>query len=203
VTDRPFRRSKAWIAILAVASVMTLSAFEMLPIAAVAFVAAIAVITFRCLDADEAYRAIHWPILMLIFAMLALGGAMEATGAGALIVSAIVGVIGHLGPAFVLSAVYALTSLLTEFMSNNATAILLTPIAVGLAHQLGVDPRPFVVAVMFAASASFATPIGYQTNTFVYGAGGYRFLDFTKVGLPLNIILWIVASFIIPIFWPL
>ncbi|MBL8658608.1 MAG: SLC13 family permease [Rhodospirillales bacterium] len=203
VTDRPFRRSKAWIAIIAVVAVMILSGFEALPIAAIAFVAAIAVILFGCLDADEAYRAIHWPILMLIFGMLALGGAMETTGAGALIVSFIVGAIGHLGPVAVLSAIYALTSFLTEFMSNNATAILLTPIAVGLAHALGVDPRPFVIAVMFAASASFATPIGYQTNTFVYGAGGYRFLDFTKIGLPLNIILWIVASVIIPIFWPL
>jgi di/tricarboxylate transporter len=203
VTDRPFRRNKAPIAVLAVLSVMLLSSFEMLPITATAFIAAITVIAFGCLDADEAYRAIHWPILMLIFAMLALGGAMETTGAGALIVSAIVGVIGQLGPVAVLSALYALTSVLTEFMSNNATAILLTPIAVGLAHELGVDPRPFVVAVMFAASASFATPIGYQTNTFVYGAGGYRFLDFTRIGLPLNIILWAVASFVIPLFWPL
>lgn len=203
VTVRPFRRNKAWIAIIAVAAVMVLSGFEALPIAAIAFVAAIAVILFGCLDAEEAYKAIHWPILMLIFGMLALGGAMETTGAGALIVSVIVAAIGQLGPFAVLSAVYALTSFLTEFMSNNATAILLTPIAVGLAHELGVDPRPFVVAVMFAASASFATPIGYQTNTFVYGAGGYRFIDFTKIGLPLNIILWIVASVIIPIFWPL
>lgn len=203
VTDRPFRRNKAWIAVLGVLSVMLLSSFDMLPITATAFIAAIGVVAFGCLDADEAYRAIHWPILMLIFAMLALGGAMETTGAGALIVSAIVGVIGQLGPVAVLSALYALTSFLTEFMSNNATAILLTPIAVGLAHELGVDPRPFVVAVMFAASASFATPIGYQTNTFVYGAGGYRFLDFTRIGLPLNIILWAVASFVIPLFWPL
>jgi di/tricarboxylate transporter len=203
VTDRPFRRNKAWIAVLAVLSVMLLSSFEMLPITATAFIAAITVIALGCLDADEAYRAIHWPILMLIFAMLALGGAMETTGAGALIVSAIIGVIGQLGPVAILSALYALTSFLTEFMSNNATAILLTPIAVGLAHELGVDPRPFVVAVMFAASASFATPIGYQTNTFVYGAGGYRFLDFTRIGLPLNIILWAVASFVIPLFWPL
>jgi di/tricarboxylate transporter len=203
VTDRPFRRNKAWIAVLAVLSVMLLSSFEMLPITATAFIAAITVIALGCLDADEAYRAIHWPILMLIFAMLALGGAMETTGAGALIVGAIIGVIGQLGPVAILSALYALTSFLTEFMSNNATAILLTPIAVGLAHELGVDPRPFVVAVMFAASASFATPIGYQTNTFVYGAGGYRFLDFTRIGLPLNIILWAVASFVIPLFWPL
>lgn len=203
VTARPFRRNKAWLAIIAVLVVIILSAFDALPIAAIAFVAATAVVALGCLDAEEAYRAIHWPILMLIFGMLALGSAMETTGAGAMIVTFIVGLIGGLGPVAVLSIVYALTSLLTEFMSNNATAILITPIAIGLAHELGVDPRPFVVAVMFAASASFATPIGYQTNTFVYGAGGYRFIDFVKVGAPLNLILWAVATVILPIFWPL
>jgi di/tricarboxylate transporter len=203
VTERPFRRKKAWIAVAAVLAVIILSSIEALPIAAISFIAAIAVVGLGCLDAEEAYKAIHWPILMLIFAMLALGTAMESTGAGTLIVTYIVGLIGHLGPAIVLSIIYLLTSVLTEFMSNNATAILITPIAIGVAHELGVDPRPFVVAVMFAASASFATPIGYQTNTFVYGAGGYKFADFVRVGLPLNLTLWIVASFILPIFWPL
>lgn len=203
VTERPFRRNRAWLAIAAVVAVIILSAFEALPIAATSFIAATVVVAFGCLDAEEAYKAIHWPILMLIFGMLALGTAMETTGAGALIVTFIVGLVGGLGPVAVLSIVYVLTSFLTEFMSNNATAILITPIAIGLAQQMGVDPRPFVVAVMFAASASFATPIGYQTNTFVYGAGGYKFTDFVKVGAPLNLILWAVASFILPIFWPL
>ncbi|MBK8210113.1 MAG: SLC13 family permease [Rhodospirillales bacterium] len=203
VTERPFRRNRAWLAIVAVLAVIILSAFEALPIAATSFIAATVVVALGCLDAEEAYKAIHWPILMLIFGMLALGTAMETTGAGALIVTFIVGLVGGLGPVVVLSIVYALTSFLTEFMSNNATAILITPIAIGLAQQMGVDPRPFVVAVMFAASASFATPIGYQTNTFVYGAGGYKFTDFVKVGVPLNLILWAVASFILPIFWPL
>jgi di/tricarboxylate transporter len=103
----------------------------------------------------------------------------------------------------VLSTLYLITSIMTEVLSNNAVAILMTPIAIGLAQQLGVDPRPFVVAVMFAASASFATPIGYQTNTFVYGAGGYRFTDFVRIGVPLNIIMWITATLVIPLFWPL
>ncbi|QLH39659.1 MAG: sodium-coupled transporter [Defluviicoccus sp.] len=202
VTERPFRRNKAWIAIIAVLAVIILSAFEALPIAAISFITATIVVGGGCLDAEEAYKAIHWPILMLIFAMLALGGAMESTGAGAVIVAYITGLVGSLGPVAVLSIVYALTSLLTEFMSNNAAAILITPIAIGLAQQMGVDPRPFAIAVMFAASASFSTPIGYQTNTFVYGAGGYKFTDFVRVGLPLNIILWAVASFVLPIFWP-
>lgn len=203
VTALPFRRSKAWIAVLATLLVIILSAFETMPIASTSLIAAAFVVVLGCLDAEEAYKAIHWPILMLIFGMLALGVAMEKTGAAEIVVTFLVGTVGTLGPWAVLSLIYFLTSFLTEFISNNAAAILLTPIGIGLAQQMDVDPRPFAVAVMFAASASFATPIGYQTNTFVYGAGGYKFTDFTKVGLPLNIGLWILASFIIPIFWPL
>lgn len=203
VTVLPFRRNKAWIAILATIVVILLSAFDTLPIASTSLIAAAFVVALGCLDADEAYKAIHWPILMLIFGMLALGVAMEKTGAAELVVGALVDTVGKLGPWAVLSLIYFITSFLTEFISNNAAAILLTPIGIGLAQQMGVDPRPFAIAVMFAASASFATPIGYQTNTFVYGAGGYKFTDFTRIGLPLNLILWVVASFVIPIFWPL
>ncbi len=203
VTDRPFRRDKAWIAVAAVLLVVVLSTLEAMPIAATALVAASVVLMTRCLDPDEAYRAINWPVLMLIFGMLALGSAMETTGAGKLIVGWLFTLVGGFGPAVVLSMLYALTSFITAFMSNNAAAILLTPLGIGIAQQMGVDPRPFVVAVMFAASADFSTPIGYQTNTLVYGAGGYRFLDFTKAGLPLNILLWAIASVLLPVFWPL
>jgi di/tricarboxylate transporter len=202
-TERPLRRDKAPIAIGAVLLVMVLASLEILPIAGLALMAATAIVALRCLDPEEAYNSIRWNILMLIFGMLAVGVAMEKTGTAKLIVENFANVAGVLGPVAVLSAVYLITSVLTETMSNNAAAILLTPIAIGLANQLGVDPRPFVVAVMFAASASFATPIGYQTNTFVYNAGGYRFADFIKVGLPLNVLLWVTATFIIPIFWPL
>jgi di/tricarboxylate transporter len=202
-TERPLRRDKAPIAIGAVLLVMVLASLEILPIAGLALMAATAIVALRCLDPEEAYNSIRWNILMLIFGMLAIGLAMEKTGAARLIVESLAMAAGPLGPLAVLSAVYIVTSVLTELMSNNAAAILLTPIAAGLALQLGVDPRPFVVAVMFAASASFATPIGYQTNTFVYAAGGYRFIDFIKIGLPLNLILWAVATLIIPIFWPL
>jgi di/tricarboxylate transporter len=201
--ERPFRRSKAPIAIVLVAVMMVLATFEVLPIAALALIAATAAVVFGCLDTEEAYKAIHWRILMLIFGMLALGRAMETTGAAALLVEQLTGVAAALGPVAVLSIIYFLTSAVTEVMSNNAAAILITPIAIGIAEQMGVDPRPFVVAVMFAASASFATPIGYQTNTFVYTAGGYRFTDFVKIGLPLNLLLWAAATFIIPLFWPL
>ena len=203
VTERPLRRNKAWIAVLAVLFVILLSAFEALPIAAVTLVAAAIVLVTRCLDPEEAYRAVHWPILMLIFGMLTLGTAMETTGAGKLVVDSLMRLVGDYGPVVVLSMMYALTSFVTAFLSNNAAAVLLTPLAIGLAQQMGVDPRPFVVAVMFAASADFSTPIGYQTNTLVYAAGGYRFLDFIKVGLPLNLLLWAIASVILPVFWPL
>jgi di/tricarboxylate transporter len=203
VTEQPFRRTKAWIAILAVVAVMALSAFEILPIAGAAFTAAAVVIVCGCLDAQEAYRSIHWPILMLILGMMAIGSAMETTGAGALVVDRLFEIVGPLGPVVVLSLVYALTSGLTEFMSHNASAILITPIAIDIAGKMGVDSRPFLVAVMFAASASFATPIGYATNTLVYAAGGYKFTDFVKVGLPLNLLLWAVATVVLPIFFPL
>ena len=174
-----------------------------MPISALALIASVVVIVGGCLDADEAYASLRWPMLMLIFGSLALGKAMESSGAAQLVVDGVMNVIAGLEPVVILSITYLLTMILTEFLSNNATAILLTPIAIGLAHGLGVDPRPFVVAVMLAASNAFATPIGYQTNTFVYNAGGYKFADFVKIGLPLNIITWLAASFLIPFFFPL
>lgn len=201
-TERPFRRKKAPIAILLVAFMMVLATFEVLPLAALALIAATAAVVLGCLETDEAYKAIHWRILMLILGMLALGRAMETSGTATLLVQQLTGIAAALGPVAVLSLIYFITSAVTEVMSNNAAAILITPIAIGIAEQMGVDPRPFVVAVMFAASASFATPIGYQTNTFVHTAGGYRFVDFVKVGLPLNLIMWAAATFIIPLFWP-
>ncbi|HET6467175.1 MAG TPA: SLC13 family permease [Geminicoccaceae bacterium] len=202
-SERPFRRDRGWLAILAIALVMALAAFEALPIAALALIAAVTVVALGCLTADEAYEAIQWRILFLIFGMLALGAAMEKTGAALLIVEQIMRLVAPLGPLVVLALVYLMASVLTELISNNAAAILLTPIAIGVAGQLGVDPRPFVVAVMFAASASFATPVGYQTNTFVYNAGGYRFGDFLRIGLPLNLLMWGTATLTIPLFWPL
>jgi di/tricarboxylate transporter len=202
-TERAIRRGKAPIAIVALVSVMGLAALGVLPISALALIAATSVVALGCLDHQEAYRAIRWDILMLIFGMLALGTAMEKTGAASLLVGHLAGLTGGLGPLAVLAVLYLVTSFLTEIMSNNAAAILLTPIAIGLGSQLGIDPRPFVVAVMFAASASFATPIGYQTNTLVYSAGGYRFSDFLKIGVPLNLVMFAASMIVIPMFWPL
>ena len=202
-TERAIRRGKAPIAMVALVAVMGLAALGVLPIAALALIAATAVVALGCLDHQEAYRAIRWDILMLIFGMLALGLAMEKSGAASLLVGHLAELTAGFGPIAVLAVLYLVTSFLTEIMSNNAAAILLTPIAIGLGAQLGIDPRPFVVAVMFAASASFATPIGYQTNTLVYSAGGYRFSDFLKIGVPLNLVMFAAAMIVIPIFWPL
>ena len=202
-SDRSVRRDKAPIAIAAVLLVMGLAALGIFPIAGLALMAATLVVAFGCLNHQEAYQAIRWDILMLIFGMLALGTAMEKTGAAQLLVSQLSGLTGGLGPRATLAVVYLTAMILTEIMSNNATAILLTPIAIGIGQSLGVDPRPFVVAIMFAASASFATPIGYQTNTLVYTAGGYKFSDFLKIGVPLNLVMFAVGMWVIPIFWPL
>jgi di/tricarboxylate transporter len=202
-TEQPLRRELGWLAIGALAAVILLASFEVMPISALALIAAVVVIVGGCLDADEAYASLRWPMLMLIFGSLALGKAMETSGAAQLVVEGVMHLITGMEPVIILSIVYLMTMILTEFLSNNATAILITPIAIGLAHGLGVDPRPFVVAVMLAASNAFATPIGYQTNTFVYNAGGYKFIDFVKIGPPLNILVWLAASFLIPTFFPL
>ena len=141
-------------------------------------------------------------LLAMIFAMLAVGEGLDRSGAVKLIVDSVAPHMANLSPFFLILAVYFLGLVLTEFLSNNAVAVIYTPIAIELAHNLGLDPRGFVVAVMFSASVAFATPVGYQTNMMVYGPGGYKFLDFTKIGVPLNIITWLVVSALIPIIWP-
>ncbi|QIB49941.1 SLC13 family permease [Pseudomonas sp. OIL-1] len=203
VQERAYRRNKAPIAIASVLLVMLLAAFNVMPIEGLAMIAAVTVVATGCLDTEDAYKAIDWRILALIFGMLAISIAMNKVGLVDSLVSQVITLAPLLGPLFMLSFVYLLTSILTELVSNNAVAVLLTPIAIGVAHQLGADPRPFVAAVMFAASASFATPIGYQTNTFVYSAGGYRFTDFMRIGIPLNLIMWLTATLVIPWVWPL
>ena len=203
VQERAYRRNKAPIAIVSVLAVMVLAAFGVMPIEGLAIIAAAVVVATGCLEIEDAYKAIDWKILALIFGMLAISIAMNKVGLVDSIVAQVMGLSPLLGPLFMLSFIYLLTSILTEIVSNNAVSVLLTPIAIGVAMQLGADPRPFVVAVMFAASASFATPIGYQTNTFVYSAGGYKFIDFVRIGMPMNLIMWAAATLVIPLIWPL
>jgi di/tricarboxylate transporter len=190
-------------ALVAIAGIVVLAALGVAPILALAMVAVAAVFVTRCIDADEAFAAIDVRLLALIFSMLAVGASLEHTGAIALIVDWISPALASLPPWAIVWAIYLLTSVLTEMVSNNAVAVVVTPLAIGLAASLGVDPRPLVVAVMIAASAAFSTPVGYQTNMLVYGPGGYRFTDFLKVGLPLNLSIGMLASFMIPFFWPL
>ncbi len=202
-TERAYRRRHAPIALLALAAIVGLAAIGMAPILALAIVAMSVLFLTRCIDADEAFSVIDGRLLALIFSMLAVGAALEATGAIGLIVGTVAPYLTGLPPWAIVWAVYLLTSFLTELVSNNAVAVVVTPIAIGLAHSIGVDPRPLVIAVMIAASAAFSTPIGYQTNMMVYGPGGYNFTDFLKVGIPLNISVGIIASLLIPVFWPL
>lgn len=196
-----YDKEKAPIAITILALVVGLAAFNVIPIAGIAISGAVAAILCGCVKAEQAYESIEWRILMIIFGTLSLSIAMENTGLAKIIVDSLTGFMQHLGPVAVLAMIYLITSIMTEMMSNNAAAVLLTPIAIGLADSLGVDARPFIVAVMFGASASFATPIGYQTNTYVYNTGNYRFADFLKIGVPMNIIMLIVATLVIPLFW--
>ena len=200
---RAFRRSHAPIAIASLIGIVALAALGVAPIFLLSIVAVAVVFLTHCIDADEAFDFIEGRLLAMIFAMLAIGVALEASGAVRLIVDAISPWIGLMPSVFAIWAIYLLTSVLTEMVSNNAVAVVVTPIAIGLAQALGYDPRAFVVAVMVAASASFATPIGYQTNMLVYGPGGYKFTDFMRVGIPLNLSIGILASIVIPLVFPL
>ena len=155
-----------------------------------------------CLRLQDLYSHLSWQTIVMLACLIPVGSAMENTGLAGLIATTLVGELDVWGPFAVLSGMYLLTSLLTSVMTNNATAILMIPISLSTAQQLQVHPEPFVMAVLFAASASFMTPIGYQTNLFIFGPGGYKFSDFLKVGGPLNLLFWILASFLIPLFWP-
>ncbi|CUH81050.1 transporter, divalent anion:Na+ symporter (DASS) family [Tritonibacter multivorans] len=202
-TQRAFRRSHAPLAIIALIGLVIGAAFGLAPILMLSVLAVGFVLATRCIDADEAFSFVDGRLLALIFSMLAIGAALDSAGAVELIVDAVAPGLSMLPPFLLVWAVYLLTSVLTELVSNNAVAVVVTPIAVGLAQAMGVDPRPLVVAVMVAASASFATPIGYQTNMLVYGPGGYKFSDFLRVGIPLNLSVGLLASILIPFFWPL
>jgi di/tricarboxylate transporter len=196
-----FRRNKVFLALLIVAGVVISASIGLAPIVVSAVVGAILLILVGCITLDEAYNAIEWKIIFLLAGVLSLGIALEKTGAAQMIASQLISSVGTLHLIALVSAFYLLTSILTETMSNNATAALLAPIAIATAATLNVNPQPFLIAVTFAASASFMTPVGYQTNTMIYGPGQYKFIDFVKVGTPLNIMFWLLATFLIPVFW--
>jgi di/tricarboxylate transporter len=183
-------------------AVVLLAAAGVTTILVSALLGVIAMFVTGCLTPDEAYREVDWMVIVLLGSLIPLGIAMQNTGTAEFIAGRMLIVTAPLGLLGILAAFYLLTSLLTELISNNAAAVVLTPIAVATGMALGVSPMPFIIAVMFAASNAFLTPIGYQTNTFIYGPGGYRFGDFFRVGAPLSVLLLIAATLIIPLFFP-
>lgn len=200
---KAYRRKAMPFAVAALLGVVGLATLDVAPILALSFLAACMVLLARCVDPEEAFGFVDGRLMALIFAMLCVGAGLEHTGAVELIVDAVAPLlIGQ--PGFVtLVVVYFLGLILTELLSNNAVAVILTPIAISLAEALGHDPRAYVVAVMFSASVAFATPIGYQTHMMVYGPGGYKFSDFLRVGIPLDIVTGLTACLVIPLFWSL
>ncbi|QPM90009.1 SLC13 family permease [Pseudooceanicola algae] len=200
--SRAFRRGKAPVAGAILLGTVLLAAFNIAPILPLSFIGAALMLATGCISVEEGLGAVDGRLLLLIMSMLVLGKALDGSGAVAIAVKALAPLLQDSSPWLALALTYAVTSIVTEMITNNAVAVLMTPVAAGLAVGLGVDPRPFIVAVMFAASASFATPIGYQTNTLVYNAGGYRFTDFLRLGLPMNLVCGIVTVAAIPLFWP-
>lgn len=196
-----FRRRKLVPALLIILGVVVAAAAGFLPVVVAGIVGSLLLILTRCLTIDEAYRAVEWRIIFLLAGVLTLGVAMEKSGAARLMSDAMISGVGGWGPVAVVSGLFLLTTLLTNVMSNNATAALLTPIAIVTAESLALNPRPFLMAVTFAASLSFMTPVGYQTNTLIYGPGQYRFMDFVRVGTPLNLLFWLLGTLLIPLIW--
>jgi di/tricarboxylate transporter len=200
--SKSLNKTKSIMTLVVLALIIGLASFEVFPIVVTAVAGAIALIMLRSLSAEQAYKAIDWKVILMLAGVLSMGMALEKTGGSQLIGSSIVEGVGQYGPRAVMSALFALTFMLTNVMSNNATAALLAPIAISIATALDVDSRPMLMAVTFAASLSFMTPMGYQTNTMIYTPGNYRFSDYLKVGTPLNLLLWIVATIFIPYFFP-
>lgn len=190
---RAYRPAKAWIAVSALAGAVLLSAFDIIPIGIAAVLAVAIILAARCIDSEEAWSTIDGDVLILIFAMLAVGVGLERSGAVAMAVNATEPWLADMPAWALIFAVYFIALILSELLSNNAVAALLTPVTIALAAQIGADPRPLVIAVMLGASLCFATPVGYQTNTIVYAAGDYRFMDFVKIGVPLNIATGLAA----------
>ncbi|MBD8490508.1 SLC13 family permease [Echinicola sp. CAU 1574] len=185
-----------------VVSAITLAAINVLPIPVAAICGVVLLIIMKAISTEEAYRSVDWKVLFMLAGILSMGTALEKTGAANLLAETLVNQMGNFGPRVILSVVFAVTFLATNIMSNNATAALLAPIAISIAASLEVSDRPFLMAVTFGASLSFMTPMGYQTNTMIYTPGNYKFSDYLRVGTPLNLLYWIIATICIPIFFP-
>ena len=202
LTDLYLRKNRAFMALAVLLAVVVLTTLDIIPIMLAAIIGAVAMVVTRCLTIDEAYSAIDWKIIFLLGGVLPLGLALEQSGGALWLANNVLEPLAGYGPVMLLAVLYIITAMLTEAMSNNAAAAILAPIAFTTALSLDIDPRPLLVAITFAASTSFATPIGYQTNTMVYSPGGYRFTDFTKIGASLNIVFWGLAVLLIPLIWP-
>lgn len=199
---RPLDIRKGFISLCVFVAVVTVAALGYAPIAAAAFTGAVALILMRVISADEAYRGLRPEILLLIAGMVVIGLSLEVSGLAATATNALIAAVQGLNPHLALILLYGVTLFATEVLSNAAVAVLVTPVAVALAESLGVSPQPFLIALMLAASAAFATPFGYQTNVLVYEMGRYTYLDFLRIGLPLNLVTWVVGSVAIPVFFP-
>lgn len=197
-----YRKNKIIPALLIIAGVIATASLNILPIMISAIIGSVLLVFTKCISLEESYKAIEWNIVFLLGGILSLGIALEKTGTALLIANFTVDLLGAFGPSAIVAAFYLITTIFTSIMSNNASAVLLAPIALAVAESMGVSARPLLMAVTFAASASFMTPVGYQTNTMIFGVGQYKFSDFLKVGTPLNIIFLIVATIFIPIFFP-
>jgi len=202
--DMPAMRSeKVLVAVGTIAGVVLLAAFNVMPIMVSAILGCIIMAMTGCINLQEAYDAIDWFVIFLLAGVIPLGIVMEKTGTAEFIAQGITQLASTLGPVALVSIFYLLATIFAAIMSHNAAIILLLPIGIASARAMGVDPMPFIMAITFAAASSLATPFGYHTNLMVYGPGGYKFADFIRIGVPLNIILWIVASLCIPLLWPL
>jgi di/tricarboxylate transporter len=199
---RPLRRERAWLAGGIFAAVVLAMATGILPTEIAALLGALLMIATRCISSGEARQSIEWPVLITIASSFALGQALQQTGAASHIANLLVNATESLGPVAALAAIFVLTSVVTELITNNAAAVLLFPFCLETAKLYSVSPKPFIIALVLAASASFLTPIGYQTNMMVYGPGGYRYGDFVRIGAPLNLLLWVVATILVPLIWP-
>ncbi|MBC6996442.1 SLC13 family permease [Lewinella lacunae] len=202
-TISDFKRTRFYFVLATIVGLIVLATAGITPISIAALGGVCLLVLGRTLTMKEAYEAIDWKIIFLLAGALSLGRAMSNSGLDTQVASLLTGVVSQWGTYALIAALYLVTNLLTEVMSNNATAALLAPVAIAAAQQLGVDPMPLLVTVTIAASASFMTPVGYQTNAMVYGAGRYRFTDFTRVGAPLNLICWVVTTLLVPLFFQL